>query len=319
MWLKRKPKNRRFEREHILDVKVQSRQLRSMRLRLVGTLTARLLLAALAFFVLWRGGNWVLQECVLHNPAFAIQKIDIETDGILPQRQLRACAGVNEGENLLALDLARIQRDLEYLPWIQSAAVERVRPKTLRIRVIEREPVAQATLFSPIMDGEHPGSMQFYFDADGHVMLPLDTLRRGMGQYGFDSLPVLTGLAGVELHPSHQVESSQIQSALRLLEEFGRSSMYGLADLTNIDVAVPELLQVSTSQGALITFGVDNLRGQLQRWRLVYDYALQSGKAIASLDLSVSNNVPARWLESSAVPPPRPRPLKPSPYRKKHV
>ena len=105
--------------------------------------------AATAVFLLWRGGDWALDEFVFHNPAFAIQHIEIETDGILPRSQLRACAGVNIGDNLLALDLGRIQRDLEYLPWIQSAAVERVRPQTLRIRVTEREPIAQAVLFQP--------------------------------------------------------------------------------------------------------------------------------------------------------------------------
>lgn len=45
--------------------------------------------------------------------------------------------------NLFALDLARIKRDLELAPAIQSAAVERVLPHTLKIRVTEREPVAQ--------------------------------------------------------------------------------------------------------------------------------------------------------------------------------
>src|ERR1051326_1903573 len=132
MWSKRKTKNRRFEREHILEVKVESRQLRALRLRLAVRILVRLLGVATVVFILWRGGDWALDEFVFKNPAFAVQEIDIETDGILPKTQLRGCAGVKLGDNLLALDLGRIQRDLEYLPWIQSAAVERVRPHTLR-------------------------------------------------------------------------------------------------------------------------------------------------------------------------------------------
>jgi len=79
--------------------------------------------------LVWHGGNWLLDEFLFRNPAFAIQAIEIETDGILPNAQLRACTGVKLGDNLLALDLSRIQRDLEYLPWIESAAVRTCPPE----------------------------------------------------------------------------------------------------------------------------------------------------------------------------------------------
>jgi POTRA domain, FtsQ-type len=319
MWSKRKRNNRRFEREHILDVKVQSRQLRAMRLRLAATILTRLFGTVAVLFVLWRGGDWLVDEFVFKNPAFAIQIIDVETDGILPKAELRACAGVKAGDNLLALDLSRVQRDLEYLPWIESAAVERVRPNTLRIRVTEREPIARTVLFAPPGDDGKLRSVLFYFDADGHVMLPLDVHRREGSALGFDSLPMLTGVAGVDLRPGHQVESLQIQAALRLITDFTRSPMLGLVDITTVDLSAPQTLQLATAQGATITFGLDDLDRQLRRWRLVRDYAARTGRALASLDLSVSNNVPARWGEASASPPPRPRPLKVSPYRKKHV
>src|SRR4029077_3839009 len=73
MWPKRKAKNRRFEREHILDVKEESRQLRALRFRLAARIFARIFGAFTVVFLLWRGGIWVLDEFVFHNPAFAIQ------------------------------------------------------------------------------------------------------------------------------------------------------------------------------------------------------------------------------------------------------
>jgi hypothetical protein len=318
MWIKRKPKNRRFERQHILDVKVQSRQLRSFRLRLAAKIFSRLFAVATAAFLLWQGTDWFLQEFVFRNPAFAIQSILVETDGILPTALLRHCAGAKIGDNLLALDLNRIQRDLEYLPWVQSAAVERDRPHTLRIRVIEREPIAQTTLFEPTPAGTVK-PLVFYLDEQGYVMLPLTGQQVDSSALGFDSLPMLTGLSSVDLRPGRRAESRQIQAALRLIAEFSHSPMLGLVDLTTIDLYQPAMLQISTGQGALVTFGVDNLEQQLRRWRLVHDYAARSGKAVASLDLSVSNNVPARWFEASSVVPARPKALKTSPYRKKHV
>jgi hypothetical protein len=319
MWFKKRPKNRRFERDHILDVKVQSRQLRTMRLRLVGGIVARLLGIATVGFLLWRGSDWFLDEFVFRNAAFSVQEVDIQTDGILPQPQLRACAGVRIGDNLLALDLARIQRDLESLPWIESAAVERVRPHTLKIRVSEREPIAQTTLFEPVGVDGRSRAVVFYLDAEGYVMLPLEAHRVDATTYGFDNLPNLTGIAGVDLHPGRRVDSPQIEAALKLVKGFSHSAMLGLVDLISIDLSVPQLLQASTGQTGVITFGIDNLELQLRRWRLVHDYAARNGKGLATLDLSVSNNVPARWLEASVTPLPKPKLVKPSPYRKKHV
>ena len=150
-------------------------------------------------------------------------------------------------------------------------------------------------------------------------MLPLEVHRRQATALGFDTLPTLTGVAGVDLRPGHRVESRQIQAALRLILEFTRSPMLGLVDLTAVDLSVPQILQVSTSQGAVVTFGIESLHLQLQRWRRVHDFALQTGRSVASLDLSVSNNVPARWAAGGVSPAPRAQPVKPSPYKKKHV
>src|SRR5258706_17506 len=66
-----------------------------------------------------------------------------EWDGVIAPAQLRHWAGVKTGENLLAVDLARVKRDLEMVSMVRSVAVERVLPHTLRLRVSEREPLAQ--------------------------------------------------------------------------------------------------------------------------------------------------------------------------------
>jgi hypothetical protein len=286
----------------VLDVKVKARHLRSLRVRLVAKLCALAIGTLTVLFLLWRGGDWLLSEVILPHPAFALQEMDVETDGVIPPQQLRTCVGAKVGDCLLVLDLNRIRRDLEYLPWVQSAAVERVRPHTLRVRVRERQAVAQTSLYQPADSSGFLEKVVFYFDAEGYAMLPLDIHRRQASALGLDRLPLLTGLAGADLRPGRQTESTQIRAALRLIKEFKRSPMFGEADLASIDVSVPPLLQVSTSQGAQIVFTLDGLELQLCRWRAVNDYALAVGKAIASLDLSVSNNVPARWFEASAVP-----------------
>jgi cell division septal protein FtsQ len=318
MWRKRKTRNRRVAQEQALEVKAHSRKLRLLRLRLVAKLFAIAFGAVTVLFLLWRGGDWVLNQLILPNPAFAVREIDIQTDGIIPIPQLRLCTGVNVGDCLLTLDLRRIRRDLEFLPWVQSAAVERVRPHTLRIRVTEREPIAQTILYQPASSRGASRELVFYFDAEGFVILPLDAHQQHSVALGLDSLPSLTGVAGVDLRPGHRVESRQIRAALDLISTFTVSPMLGLVDLATIDLSVPHLLQLTTAQGATIKFAPDDLAKQLRRWRQVHDYSLRTGKALAFLDLSVSNNVPARWMEAEPVPAAQPKP-KPSRYKKSHV
>jgi hypothetical protein len=46
---------------------------------------------------------------------------------------------------------------------------------------------------------------------------------------------------------------------------------------------------------------------------------MRSRKAILSLDLSISNNIPALWLEASQVPPGNPKNVKTLRAKKKNV
>ena len=64
----------------------------------------------------------------------------------------------------------------------------------------------------------------------------------------------------------------------------------------------PGVMVVTTGQGSEITFGLDNLDQQLQRWRQIYDWACGSRNPSPSADLAVANNVPVRWMMASAAP-----------------
>jgi hypothetical protein len=68
-----------------------------------------------------------------------------------------------------------------------------------------------------------------------------------------------------------------------------------------------------------VTFGLQDLQRQLRRWRGVYDLGARQNKSIASLDLAITNNIPARWLEASISPGPSPKPAKTVRPKKKNV
>jgi cell division septal protein FtsQ len=320
MWFKRKPRNRRLGRDHVLDVKLRSSQVRAVRSRRLALVLGSLFAVIFGFYLACRVGGWTLDELVYENKAFALQELDVQSDGVISTDQLRRWAGVKLEENLLALDLARVKRDLELVPVIQSASIERILPHTLRIRVVEREPIAQINVLRP-RGNSGPEMVAYLVDAAGWVMLPLDPHQRTvpLSNQPADQLPLLHGLDPTRVQPGRRIEASQVQAALQLVVAFEQSPMAGLVELKSIDVSARDTLLVTTGQGSEVTFGLNDLEQQLRRWHSIADMGQRLSKVIATLDLAVNDNVPVRWLEASTLPPETPKPPKSSRTRKKHV
>jgi cell division septal protein FtsQ len=302
MWFKREQKNRRLSRGHVLDVKLRSDQVRASRLRML--LLSFLVVGStvLGIYILWRAGEATLNLLVYENSDFAIARVDVQTDGVIAPDQLRRWLGVKPGANLIALDLAAVKRNLELVPAIESVSIERILPRTLKVRVTERNPIAQVNV--PHVDGTDGIAVSvFQLDANGVVIQPLDpracTVPLAQAR---DRLPVIAGLNIYQLQPGHRVDLPQAQAALQLISAFGRSPMAGLVDLRRIDVSAPGVIVVTTEQGGEITFGLQNLEQQLRRWREIYDLGRRNNLIIASADLAVDNNVPVRWMQVDAAP-----------------
>lgn len=301
-WFGGKPKNRRLGRTHVLDVKLRSDQVRASRMRMGAVALAITFSTIFLFFAIWRSGEFALDRLIYKNKSFAVQDIEVKTDGVLAREQLKRWAGVRLGENLLALDLARVKRDLEMVSLIKSVAVERVLPHTLRLRVTERDPLAQVYILQTATDGKATLAV-VHLDADGFVMAPIEPGQRATPvTQTNDILPVIAGLKPADLGAGRRVDSAQARAALQLISAFERSPMAGLVDLRTIDVSSPQILQVTTGQGCMVVFAVEDLDAQLRRWRAIQDRAVQLGKAISSLDLSVHSNPPMRLIEASLAP-----------------
>lgn len=319
MWFKNKPKNRRFEREHVLDVKMHSKHVRAARGRLLARTLTAVLGAGVGGLLLWRASEWALDRFVYRNPTFAVREIDVSSDGILPVDRLRRWTNVELGDNLLAINLQQLKRNLELNSMVAVAAVDRIYPGTLWVRITEREPVAQFTVWrSQGADGSLVPQTS-YLDGEGYVLTRSDM--PGITAevvHHLERLPVFSGLGVADLGTGRRVEAPRVQAALRLVREFAGSSMAGRVELKEIDLSQSTILEVRTLQGGSIVFPLEGFTTLLGRWRIVHDHAREQGKAVASLDLSVSNNVPVRWIEAGAVPPATPKQA-PKRSPKKHV
>ncbi len=303
MWFKRQSKNRRLNRGHVLDVRLRSGQVRATRTRLAIMAVSVPAVTVFGLYLLWRCGEWTLDKFIYENPGFAIQRVEVQTDGVIAPDQLRSWSGVKPGANLIALNLASVENNLEFWPVIDSVSVERVLPRTLKIRVTERKPIAQVNMTR--VNGANGFVISiFQLDASGVVMRPLDPRLWDvpLAQVKDGGLPVIKGMNLAQLQRGHRVTLPQAQAALQLISAFGHSPMAGLVDLRSIDVSAPGVVVVTTGQGGEITFGLQNVEQQLRRWREIYDLGRRNNKAIASADFAVANNVPVRWMEINAAP-----------------
>lgn len=319
MFFGKKIKNRRMKRDTVLEVKLRSEQVRKERLKLASGVIAVCLTLVLGGLAIYSGGQWVMDRLVYQNDAFAIRNIDVKTDGVLAPEHLRRWTRVNIGDNLVALDLKRVKRDLELAAVIQQVSVERVLPHTLRIRVTERFPVAQVYTLRKPVGADRYQPFIYQLDANGYVLLPVPNTLRSEPAPAGETFPTITGIPARELLPGKQVEPPQVLEALKFIIAFENSPMFGFVDIKNVDVSEPEVLKIATAQGNEVIFHLGDFENQFQRWRMAHDYAQRVGRRLGTLDLSVTNNIPMLWAQQSDSPVPLPSKVKTTRTRRKNV
>ena len=184
---------------------------------------------------------------------------------------------VKFGENLLALDLSRCPgATCELVPLDSGSAGERVLPDSLRLSITEREPISQAYAWQP-RTGSPPSV--FYLDPRGFVMSPRRR-RRDSSPANIlgESLPILTGIPAARIKPGDRFCPIRVRAALRLIEEFEQSPMFGIVGIQQIDLSTPDLLRMTTSEQRSHVCH-SPLGRSVAPWRAIYDVGLTRGRS----------------------------------------
>ncbi len=318
-WFGKSRRNRRSQREQrVLDVKLRSDQVRANRLRWAAIAVVTLMTTFAGFFLVWKAGGWALDYFVYQNPAFAIQRIEVRTDGVISADQIRRWSGVKVGQNLLAIDLTRVKRNLEMVSAIRTATVERAAPHSLKLSISERVPLAEFSVLRLQPDGStKPATVRI--DQDGYALAPTDWPQRPATDAAF---PAVCGLKLSEVVPGRRIDVPGVREAMQLIAAFQRSPMARVTSLQQIDVSAPDVLQVTTTNRGRVIFSMDNFEQQLRYWRDISDHAREQGKYIVTLDLSVHGNIPAvlgNLVENQDPAPPPPKTATPQTTRKRNV
>ena len=306
MALKSRKKNKKTGQNNVLSVNVKSQQIRSERLRVLRSflIIGVTLMALLA--TSWLGGSLALTRLVYENESFAVLDMDYRTDGIISESQLKDLGGVEMGDNLLSLDLLRIKRNIELTPRVKIASVERFLPDTLQVRVTERVPMAQIWIWQRDSDNEGQyDCIRLQVDESGHVMPPIVGQSVVFPQHQSEwSLPVIAGIDLKTLRtlaPGRPAGLPKLKAALEVIREYRKSAMVGEVDLRVVDLSQPQILRVTTGDGGQIDLSRNRLQQQFNRWARIRAHGQKYGLSIEAMDLSVTNNVPVRWMLSPNI------------------
>jgi len=280
--------NRRRKRnQYLLDVKVQTEGRLRSRVRWLSIIVAVFAVVGFGGYGIYRLVKFTSARLVYENPRFTITQIVVENDGGLTAQQVKSLAGVAEGQNILSLDLAQVQRNLEAVPVIRCVEVRRVMPAKLFIRVNERIAVARL---------KATDAQALFIDRAGMVMTPL-RLRDGtvIQPQAPGALPVLTGVAPVDVRVGKQVQSEQIYRALELLDKVQQAAAGSMMEIATVDISKPRQLTLTTKQNTQVKFDVANFQQQMRRLSAIMTWAAQRQKLVAAVDLTVARGVPVAF------------------------
>jgi cell division protein FtsQ len=191
--------------------------------------------------------------------------------------------------NVFFVSLADRKKQLEEIPWIESATVMRLLPNRLNIAVTERVPVAFVEINSHIA----------LIDARGVVM----EMPAGQSSGSGYSFPVIVGMTDTEPLSTRAPRMAIYQ---RLIHELDSGGTQYSRDLSDIDLSDPDDLKatVSDPQGAvLVHLGNSNF---LERFQ-VYVSHVQEWRTqfhpLRSVDLRYQHQVIVNPDEISASGP----------------
>jgi len=232
------------------------------------------------------GIEFALDRVLYNNPRYVLNKIEIEPRGHFSEHNIREAAGLELNQNLWSLNLPQIARDLEKLPYVSSAKVERHFPDTVTIHITERVPVVKIVGLNIDLGTRET----FYLDRQCVVLKPRE-------DEAVPLLPEVIGLTDAELEPGRKLEQPRLMRAMEILDAIDHSQLHTTIDIQRIDLSDPLSISMVTRQDMAITFRLDCIDQQLQRLVQIVNWPDFQQRQIHTVDLTPDCNVPVTFAQ----------------------
>ena len=208
---------------------------------------------------------------------FALKTIEVSGARHTPRAAVDAVTRAYVGANLFKLDISNVQNDLGRLGWIKRIEAEKKLPDTLRVRIVERTPVALL----------QTGDRLQYVDENGVAFAELSP------SVGDGDLPLIANTSGAEL-----ARCVAMLRALRARDP----ELY--ARISEIRPVAPDAFALYDRQlGTVVYAKASELSS---KWRELYAIAqserLERG-AIAYADLRFENRIVIKPSKAATLSP----------------
>ncbi|HWC19798.1 MAG TPA: FtsQ-type POTRA domain-containing protein [Terriglobales bacterium] len=238
------------------------------RIRVALVLMAALSVGAVAYASVYRYGT--------RSWRFRVESSDdISITGLnkVARSQVMEVLGADIGRNIFFIPLEQRKKQLEEIPWIESANVMRLLPNRISVELQERTPVAFAQIGSRIQ----------LVDAHGVIM---DLPRKA--HYSF---PLVLGLRDSD---PRSTRGAQMKLYARLVSELDAEEAHYSKDLSEVDVSDSEDVKVTVADPAgtvLVHLGNDQF---LERFRIYLSHVgewRQRVQKLESVDLRYDGQI----------------------------
>jgi cell division septal protein FtsQ len=287
---RRTPRTRARQKQiNILHTNTKQRHSQKQVMQMVGWVGLVLAMVLSISVSLHFGINFVLSHVLYSNPRYNLTRIEIEPRGHFTDRLIRQQTGLEPGENLWTLDLRQITRDVEKMPNVASAKIERRFPDTVAIAITERVPAVKIYA----LNADLPTKELYYLDRDGVVLKPRP-------DENVPFLPEIIGLtdADADLTPGMTIDQPQLKCAMEILYAIDHTKLHTSIDIQTIDLSNPLSISMVTRQQMTITFRLDSIDQQLVRLQQAMAYSESIQRTLQTIDLTPDQNDPITFCQN---------------------
>ena len=250
-------------------------------MRFAAWLVAGVLLMVSGLFAWHHTEEFLIQDNrfrLVEADDFAGQSPNLIVEGIhyASASQIRHVFAEDFGRSLYLVPIQKRRQQLLEIDWVEDAAVSKIWPNTLRVRIHERKPVAFVRLRPNHRDGM---SQLALIDKDGYILRPRVAARF--------TLPVITGIREGEPLENRR---ARVHRVLGMLKELGPLA----EQISEVNVSDPNDLIVSEhveNNVVNLMLGDENYTDRLQNFLVNYGEIKTKRPDAKTLDLRVDGAI----------------------------
>ena len=217
-----------------------------------------------ALLVIFYGGYRAL-ELVVRAAPLRVGRIVVSGNKRLSVAEVEALAQGLQGRSILTADLNASRRHLLDSPWVADAALRRVLPSTIEVRIVERQPIGISRV----------GSQLYLVDRSG-------TLIDEFGpRYREFDLPIVDGLVRPTKKGKPVIDRRRAELAARVVDSVATRKAIATR-LSQIDVSNPnDVVVLLDGDPALLHLGAERF---VERLRSYLEVASALRDRVADID-----------------------------------